>query len=165
MKKLVILFISMSFIVLSSCEGDQGPPGPQGLNGGIITSSAFEIEVDFNAGNNYQFTEPYGFQVYPTDVTLVYVLWETVNGQDVWRLLPQTVEFTDGTLVYNFDFTRNDVRFFLDGTTNFATLDNSYTQNQVFRVVVVPADNVDGLDLTNLNDVMRYNNIEAFEKK
>ena len=165
MKKLGIFFISISLFVLSACTGDQGPPGPQGMNGGIITSKAFEIELDFNVVNNFQVIEPYGFQVYPSDVTLVYILWDTINGQDIWRLLPQTVEFDDGLLIYNFDFNRTDVRFFLDGSINFATLDSSYTQNQIFRVVVVPADNVDGLDLSNLNDVMKYNNIEDFEKK
>ncbi len=73
--------------------------------------------------NNYQFIEPYGFDVFPFDVTLVYILWDSVNGQDIWRLLPQTVDFNDGDLIYNYDFTQDDVSFFLDGTTNFATLD------------------------------------------
>lgn len=155
----------MSFVVLTACQGDQGPPGPPGMTGGQIVSKAFEIEIDFNTGNNFEYTEAYGFQVYPSDVTLVYILWETVNGQDIWRMMPQTVEFGDGNLVYNFDFTRTDVRFFLDGSVNLVNLDPSYTQNQVFRVVVVPADNVDGLDLSNLNEVMRYNNIIEFERK
>ena len=40
---------------------------------------------------------------------------------------------------------------FLDGTTDFDTLDDAWTQNQVFRVVVVPADNVDRIDTSNLD--------------
>ena len=155
-------------LLLTSCQGDQGPPGYDGLDGldgGIIVSSAFEIQVDFNQANNYEIIEPYGFDVYPFDITLVYILWETSNGQDIWRLIPQSVEFPDGILTYNYDFTQSDVRLFLDGTTNFNLLAPEWTTNQVFRVVVVPADNVDGLDLSNLNAVMKANNIESFIKK
>ncbi len=162
MKKLAFLVFALSFILIS-CEGDPGPPGPPGLNGGLIVSSAFEIEVDFNAGNSYEFIESYGFDVLPSDVTLVYILWDTVNGQDVWRLMPQTVTFPDGDLIYNFDFTQTDVRFFLDGTTNLDALDPSWTQNQTFRVVVVPADNVDGVDVSNLNAIIQSHHIESFD--
>ena len=165
MKKIASILLFSITVLFMSCEGDPGPPGPQGPSGGLIVSGAFEIEIDFNSGNNYEFVEPYGFEVYPYDVTLVYILWETLNGQEIWRLLPQTAEFIDGTnLVYNYDFTQVDVRFFLDGTTNFATLGPEWTQNQVFRVVVVPADNVDGIDISNLNTVMQLGNIENFPR-
>jgi hypothetical protein len=162
MKKLLYLFITFTSILISSCEGPQGPPG---RDGGIIVSQAFEIEIDFNAGNNYEYIEPYGFQVFPTDVTLVYILWEIQNGQEIWRLLPQNVEFIDGTLTYNFDFTQVDVRFFLDGTVDFNFLDPSWTQNQVFRVVVVPADNVGKLSYSDINTVIEAFNIKSFEKR
>ena len=165
MKRLLSVF-SVFALLLSACEGPQGPPGYDGfdgLDGGIIASSAFEIVVDFNDANNYELIEAYGFDVYPSDVTLVYILWDTINGQDVWRLMPQTVVFDDGSLVYNFDFTQDDVRFFLDGTTNFSTLDDVWTQNQVFRVVVVPADNVDGIDINNINAVLDINNIQSID--
>jgi hypothetical protein len=165
MKKVFILLLTAVAVSFSSCEGPQGPPGVQGLNGGLIVSQAFEIEIDFNAGNNYEYFEAYGFDVYPTDVTLVYILWETVGGQEVWRLLPQTVEFSDGNLIYNFDFTQVDVRFFLDGTTNFGSLNSSWTQNQVFRVVVIPADNVGRMDYSDLSVVMDAYGIETFEKR
>jgi len=149
-----------------SCEGPQGLDGfdgQDGQDGAIITSSAFEIAIDFNEANNYEFIEPFGFEVLPTDVTLVYILWETLdNGQDVWRLTPQTVQFTDGTLVYNYDFSQTDVRFFLEGTTDFDFLDTSFTQNQVFRVVVVPADNVGKTDTTSLDAVMALYGIKEF---
>lgn len=98
-------------------------------------------------------------------MTLVYVLWETADEQDVWRLLPQQVYLETGILAYNYDFTELDVRFFLEGTIDLDSLDASWTQNQIFRVVVVPADNIDGVDLTNIDAVMQANNIHAFEKK
>ncbi|GGG45149.1 hypothetical protein [Bizionia arctica] len=162
MKNLSILFIALLSVVFSSCEGPQGPPGN---DGGIIIAPAFEIEVDFNALNNYEYFEAYGFEIYPYDMTLVYILWEVNNGQDVWRLMPQTVEFDEGSLTYNFDFTRTDVRFFLDGTINLNTLDPSWTQNQVFRVVIVPADNIGKRNFEDLTTVMEAYNIESFEKR
>ena len=166
MKRLLPL-LAVFALVLTACEGDpgpQGPPGFDGIDGEIIASSAFEIVIDFNSANNYEYIEAYGFNVLPSDVTLVYVLWDTINGQDIWRLMPQTVYFDDDTnLVYNFDFTQDDVRFFLDGTTDFSTLDDVWTQDQVFRVVVVPADNVDGIDVSDINAVLSINDIQSFD--
>lgn len=162
MKK-ILSILALSTFLFPACEGDPGIPGPQGNDGGLIVSSAFEIVVDFNQGNDFQFIEPYGFQVFPSDVTLVYILWDTINGQNVWRLLPQTVQFENGSLIYNFDFTQQDVAFFLEGTTNLTTLDDVWTQNQVFRVVVVPADNVDGVDISNIENVLSLESINSLE--
>lgn len=168
MKRLLSVF-SVFALLFMACEGPQGPPGfdgfdgRDGADGGLIVASAFEIVVDFNAANNYEFIEAYGFEVFPSDVTLVYILWDTIDGQDIWRLMPQTVVFNDGSLVYNFDFTQNDVRFFLDGTTDLSLLDDVWTQNQVFRVVVVPADNVDGIDINNINAVLDLINIQSID--
>lgn len=174
MKKIASLLFLFA-MVLTSCTGDQGPVGPPGLtgspgapgeDGGIIVSSAFEIEVDFNTDNGFSHTEAYGdnFEVYETDVTLVYRLWETIDGKDFWRLLPQSVTFPDGTLIYNYQFTQTDVKFFLDGNKNPTTLEDNWTQIQTFRVVVIPADNL-GVDVSNLNAVMEANNITNFEIK
>ncbi|MCF6208784.1 MAG: hypothetical protein L3J61_05315 [Ghiorsea sp.] len=164
--KRILSLISVFALLLTACEGEPGPPGfdgLDGLDGAIIASSAFEIEINFNAANNFEFIEPYGFTVLPSDVTLVYILWDTSNGQDIWRLMPQTVTFVDGSLVYNFDFTQQDVRFFLDGTTDFNALDNVWTQGQIFRVVVIPADNINGIDVSNINAVLNANNIQSID--
>ena len=164
--KRILSVISVFALLLTACEGDPGPPGFDGFDGedgGIIVSSAFEIVVDFDDSNNYEFIEAYGFEVFPSDVTLVYILWDTIDGQDVWRLMPQTVVFSDGSLVYNLDFTQSDVRFFLDGTTDLSLLDDVWTQDQVFRVVVVPADNIDGIDINNINAVMSINDIQSID--
>jgi len=170
MKRLLFLFTVLA-VLLTACEGPQGPPGFDGfdgLDGEIIASSAFEIEnVDFNPSDNfendYRVRESYGFNVSPTDVTLVYILWENRDGQEVWRFVPQTVIFDDGNdLVYNFDFTQTYVDFFLEGS-NLGILDDVWTQNQIFRVVVVPADNVDGIDTSDINAVLSASNIKSFD--
>ncbi len=154
MKKFISLIV---ITLLFACEG------PPGQDGGLIVANAFEIEIDFTADNNYEFIEPYDFDLYSFDMTLVYILWETDNGNDIWRLLPQSTTFVnDTTLIYNYDFTRDDVRFFLDGTTDFGTLDTTWTENQIFRVVVVPADNVDGINYSDINNVIQSYNISEF---
>jgi len=47
MKHISYLILAFASLFIMSCEGDQGPPGP---SGGLLVSSAFEIEIDFNAG-------------------------------------------------------------------------------------------------------------------
>ena len=168
MKKIITLLVLATFI-LTSCEGPQGPPGFDGFDGedgGLIVANAFQIEVDFTAANNYEIIEAYGFEVLPYDVTLVYNAWDTDNlGNPIWRLLPQIIEFNEGQLQYNFDFTQDDVRIFLDGTIDFGLLGNEWTQNQLFRVVVIPADNVDAVNVQNLEEVLKAGNIKSFEIK
>jgi tRNA threonylcarbamoyl adenosine modification protein (Sua5/YciO/YrdC/YwlC family) len=75
-----------------------------------------------------------------SDVILTYILWDIVQNRPIWRAVPQTVFFPEGTLVYNYDFTQSDVRLFLEGTVDFKSLENVWTQGQVFRIVVVPSD-------------------------
>ncbi|MDN3668680.1 hypothetical protein QWY93_04990 [Echinicola jeungdonensis] len=159
MKKLIVFVFVAIVMAFQGCEGPvgpQGPEGPPGEDGGIFVGSAFEIEVDFNEGNNYELIEEYGFDVFPYDVTLVYIKWSPAGEDPIWRLIPQNIYFEEGVLQYNFDFTDLDVRIFLDGTIDFAILGDEWTQNQVFRVIVVPADNVDAR--------MDFQNYEAVTK-
>ncbi|WP_299521653.1 hypothetical protein [Winogradskyella sp.] len=166
--KRILSFITVFALVLTACEGDPGPPGPPGFDGldsDQFAAEAFEIVLDFTPQNNYEFIEPYGFPVAQSSVTLVYISWEVDNGQDIWRLLPQTVIFEDGNdLVYNFDFTQNDVRFFLEGS-DLDGLDAVWTQAQVFRVVVLPTLNAGRLDVSNIDAVMEAYNITSFESR
>jgi hypothetical protein len=152
MKKLLFLMV----LALSvACEGPMGPEGIPGEDGSIIASKAFEIEVDFTEANDYSHLEPYGFDVLSSDVTLVYVLWDVKNSKDIWRLLPQQVFFEEGLMQYNFDFTDVDVNIFLEATFPLPTLGNQWTADQVFRVVVVPADLVGRVNYSNYNATMK----------
>ncbi|QDO93299.1 hypothetical protein FNB79_04695 [Formosa sediminum] len=159
--KHIITIICLA-ITFMSCEGDQGVPGADGLDGEV--APAFEIELDFNASNNYEITQNYGFNIVESDVVLVYMSWETSNGTEIWRLVPQTQFFDDGgILTYNYDFTDVDFRIFLEANFDLGTLDNVWTQNQYFRVVVVPADYIGGVDIENYDDVINATNIQSFE--
>ncbi len=53
--KRILSLISVFALLLTACEGPQGPPGFDGFDGqdgGLIVSSAFEIELDFIAEDN-----------------------------------------------------------------------------------------------------------------
>lgn len=151
-----LLFLS----IFISCRGPEGPPGPEGIPGpqgprGYPGEEAFVFEydnIDFRADDNYSVFRafPDDFQAYTTDAVLVYALWYTqnVDGEevDVWRLLPQSVFLNGGELVYNYEHTYFDVEFFLEADFDFrdVNLGPDELDNWIFRVVVVPAQEIAG---------------------
>jgi len=143
MKKLTTMILVLASAFILSCEGPMGPPGEDGTD---LLGTIFELEGDFQPSNEYQlfFDFPNNFEIYDTDVVLVYILWDVVNvngkNTDVWRLLPQTIVLDEGVIQYNFDYTVNDVRIFLEATIPFSDLLPAETQDQVFRIAVLPAD-------------------------
>lgn len=156
MKKLSIVFLSVFVISLNACEGPVGPIGPQGPEGepGVnIVGSVFEIITNLTADGNFgvlvNFQEEFNLEVLPSDAVLVYILWEEIDDSDgnplpIWRQLPQTVFLDDGMFQYNFEHTDIDVDIFLDGPYDLNSLPDVWTIDQVFRIVVVPADFVNG---------------------
>jgi len=140
-----ISILALFSVLLTTCEGVPGPPG---LNGGLIVADAISV-------SNVNFTAPYfeiivDFEpVYSDEVILVYRRW----GNNTWRLLPQTIFFDDGNeLDYNFDFTQNKLSIFLDSTLDLNTLSAEWTQNQTFRVVIIPAENINGINTPEMTD-------------
>lgn len=162
MKK-VLLFLSVSTLLfLSSCEGDQGPQGEPGIN---ILGQVFETTVDFTESNNYSrlVSFPSYVEVYESDVILVYLLeGVTSNGDDIWSQLPQTFFVPQGTLIYNFDHTFFDVQLFLYADfSDLSTLGPEFTNNQTFRIAVVPSE----FAKTNLtmDDLLENLQIESYD--
>jgi hypothetical protein len=155
--------------LFQGCNGPQGPEGPQGPQGNALVGTTFDlVDVDFNAGNQYQFGLTFAnakVNVEESDAVLVYIDWEDVNGSPAYRLLPQTAFLTSGILTYNFDRTNTDFSVFLDGTAPRNTLPAEYTQNQRFRVIIVPADFAPArtsapLDYKDYNAVVKAFNID-----
>lgn len=161
--QLLIILLTMSFI---SCKGPRGLPGLDGRpgeDGGIYLGTAFKLKGDFTADNQYSllYKFPSSFEIYESDIVLVYILWEITNDQyedEVWRLMPQTqiVDTRDGTAIlqYNFDYTFHDVQVFLDGDVNFATLGPGDLENQYFRIVVLPVDFAEQANINNYNSII-----------
>ncbi|TYP75208.1 hypothetical protein [Aquimarina intermedia] len=165
MKK-VILLLSLTTILFTSCEGDQGPPGLDGLQGepGIsILAQVFEGIGTFNSANNYTliFDYPSNIDVFESDVALVYLREEVNNGLEVWTPLPRTFYFdTGGFVEYNFNFTIDDVAIFLDSDINFGSLDPIVTDDQIFRIVIVPGEFAKHNDTSDINSVLTQFNLQ-----
>ena len=129
------------------------------IDGDSFIGTVFERDGDFTSSNDYTlyFEFPNNFEIYETDVVLVYILWEQVDGFDVWRLLPQTVVLPEGVIQYNFDYTVADVKIFMEGTIPPQDWLPAETDNQIFRIVVLPADFLykKSVDITDYNSLLK----------
>lgn len=144
MKHLILLFAAFSTILFTSCEGDPGPPGAPGIN---ILGQVFETTVDFTASNNYEqlVVFPSNIEVYESDAILVYWLEDVIPDNsggtiDVWSPLPQTIFLNEGSFQYTFNHTFLDVLLFLQGDFDLGLLGNGFTNDQTFRIAVVPSE-------------------------
>ncbi len=163
MRKLTNILLIATALLIGACEGPVGPIGPPGQDGINILGSVFEIQGDFTPDNSYTLytTYPSNLEVYESDVVLVYILWETADGMDVWRLMPQTVVLgNEGVIQYNYDYTYADVQIFLEFTIPEANLLPAETDNQVFRIAVVPADFVAKNDVSEFSALQNAPNLE-----
>lgn len=144
MKKIHFILSLIIAASLLACKGDSGPMGPEGLPGVNILGQGFEVTVDFNASNEFSnlITFPNNVEVFEADAVMVYLLEDVVNNDvDVWTPLPQTYFITNhGTMIYSFNHTFLDVNLFLDADFPLGHLDNVFTKNQTFRIVVVPSE-------------------------
>ena len=172
MKKISILFVSCVLVLFNSCTGDIGPQGPPGFDGfdgldgldgvdGLI-GSVFEVEATFAPdGYEYAVNIPTSIGIVDSDIVIAYTLSGVDNGVDIWEPLPQTLFFGNEILLYGYDYTVSDVRFFLDGTIDLNTLEPLYTDNIIFRVAVIPADFASSINTSDINEVMSKMNVDS----
>jgi hypothetical protein len=165
MRKISIFFAVIGTILISSCEGPQGPPGFDGYDGfdgkdGLI-AEVFEVTTSFNTANNFSKVVALNPTIYASDVVLVYRLVIVYQGQDVWKLLPDTHYFSDGTrdFGYDFDFTISDVNIFMVGNT-LETVADQFRLDQVLRIVIVPGSFSTSINKNNYAEVMATLNIK-----
>jgi hypothetical protein len=102
-------------------------------------SEVWEYTRSFTTANNFSNLIAFPHTIYASDMVLVYRLSGVSSGTDVWKLLPETYYFSDGTLDfrYDFDFTKYDASIFMDGF-DLAGVSPNYRTNQVLRIVVIP---------------------------
>jgi hypothetical protein len=169
MKKISLALGTFLALFFMACEGPAGPPGfdgfdgQDGLDGVNVVGQVLEIEGDFTSANNYSifYEFPQTVEVFESDIVLVFILWdqtEDSNGEavDIWRLLPQTRILNQGILQYNYDHTFLDASIFLESDFDLGTLAPRDTENQVFRIAIMPADYASGkLDRSNIASVMQ----------
>ena len=177
------LFYSISalfLIVMTACEGPVGPPGFDGRDGldgrdgqdGVnILGTVIDIQGTFDASNNYSilYEFPQTVEVFETDIVLVYLLWDQTTDSnnepvDIWRLLPQTRILNQGLLQYNYDHTFLDVNLFLEADFDLATLMPGDTDDQIFRIAIIPAEASSSARI-NLNDMQAVMNLLNVEEE
>ncbi len=168
MKKTLLIFSAFLSLFFIACEGPEGPPGfdgrdgVDGIDGALFEAQAFEINIDmdYNAdANTFEFlASEYegGAEVLASDVVLIYRLEEVNNGVDIWRQLPQPVITDNGTVFFNFDFTQGDYSIYLEPEFDANLIATDLTDDQWFRVVIVPAEVLSSskMDKSNVQNVL-----------
>jgi hypothetical protein len=78
--------------------------------------------------------------------------------------MPQTYYFSDGgELDFNFDYTRYNVNIFLSANFSLTTLPSSWTQDQTFRIVIIPASFATSVNKNSIDAVMSALKVEKTE--
>ena len=156
MKKLILILTILATFAFQGCTGADGPQGETGFS---AEAEVFEVTATFSAANNFERLVTLNPPIRNSDMVLVYRLFDVINGSDVWRLLPQTVYLNQGELDYNFDFTRGNINIFLDSNFDLNTLSPIWSQNQIFRIVIIPGyltnKNNKSIDFTDFNAVIK----------
>ncbi|TPN88978.1 hypothetical protein [Aquimarina algicola] len=170
MKKIFVLLFSTT-LLFTACSDDDDFIDTDTI------ARTFEIDnVDFvsNDGLDARVTIPVPntIEVFEQDVPLVYVVDPVATadtGSEVWEQLPATY-FLDGGLTvqyrptFIFDAQRGifDIIVTLE-SNDFVAVPNTFTQNQIFRIVIIPSDFAaqnPNIDLSNLDQVQSALNLE-----
>lgn len=133
MKKFTLILAVVGMITLGSCSTNN-----DNVDNDTISEVFRFYNVDF-LPNDYSVVLEYPHAIYNSDMVLVYRLSGTFNGDDVWKLLPESYYFDDGTLDlrYDNDFTIFNAEVHLEGY-DLAGVSNAFKLNQTLRVVVIP---------------------------
>ncbi len=122
-------------------------------------SEVFEVPASFTFSNNFSKQIIFNNKIYANDEVLVYRLIGSFQGKNIWKLLPESHYFSDGSFDfgYEYDYSLRDVTVYLVGN-NLNTVPNSYRLNQILQVVIVPGSYA---KLINKND---YSNVMSVLK-
>ena len=159
MKKIILLFTVVVVFGFQSCSGPEGPQGRTGYN---VEAEVFEVFTNFTAANNFSTLVNLNPPILSSDMILVYRSFDIYNGENVWRLIPQTIYLSQGNLYYNYDFTKNDIKIFLDVDFDLRAIPVEYSQNQLFRIVIIPGyfSGRNSIDYNNYHEVIKFYNID-----
>jgi hypothetical protein len=137
MKKITLILAFIGMITQQSCTVNEDTGN--GIDNDTIGEVFEYTNVNF-LPNSYTVVLNYPHTIFSSDMVLVYRLSGSFQGEDVWKLLPETYYFNDGTLDFRYDynFTRYDAEVYMEGY-DLAGLSSAVRLNQVLRVVVIPA--------------------------
>ncbi|ADV50151.1 dihydrolipoamide dehydrogenase [Cellulophaga algicola DSM 14237] len=178
MKKAIQLLGMFSIVLFVSCSGSDGLNGERGFDGADgedgINARVFEVDnvnLIYNANNNIYdetltFIDYTSFEVLPEDAILVYRFDSNITFndgvvQDNWSLIPQSFFLDGGTIQYTNTHTARDTQIFLDGNFDLSGISTDFTDNQLFRIVILPGNFLSSkLDKSNMSAVLNAINVE-----
>lgn len=170
--KITLILALFGMISLTSCTVEETYVVDDNNNYDSDTiSEVWEYtNVDLHSGNGYSVILDFPHTTYTSDMVLVYRLSDYGSAGDVWKLLPETYYFNDGTVDFGYsnDFTIYDAQINLFGY-DLAGLDNAFKFDQIFRVVVIPAyygnKMSNSVDFNDYNAVIDFYNIKSKDIK
>lgn len=154
MKKIGILLFCMSFFLVS-CSSDDDFVDTDTI--GV----AFEVTANFNESNDYRESYIIDPPLISGDMVLIYRR-DPQQTADVWELLPTANFFffneegaINGFINYRYEFSPSNYDIILEFDTP-EPIATSFTNNQLFRVVIVPSDLVQSFnsDFKDINEVL-----------
>lgn len=164
MKKITLLLAIIGMLTFQSCTVNDTTP--INTNDNDTISEVWEFTRSFTTTNNFSNLITFPHTIYASDMVLVYRLSAVTGGTDVWKLLPETYYFNNGTLDfrYDFDFTQYDASIYMEGF-DLAGVSAAYRTNQVFRIVVIPGyfgnKNSNAVNFNDYNAVLNTYHIDG----
>lgn len=155
MKKIFLLLSIVSIFGLTACSSDDDNNVDHDTFPEVFDTKPINFTPDVNG--RYSALVPLQPNILSSDVVLVYRRAND-DGFNVWQPIPRTIFLPNGTnpdleIDYDFNFTTTDVLLYMGATFNLNTAP-LYTQNQVFRIVLVPGFIAKNLDTNNYDAVM-----------
>ncbi|WP_108869234.1 hypothetical protein [Aquimarina aquimarini] len=151
MRKIFTLLCLATFI-FTSCSNDDDFIDTDTIG------QTFDFTTTFSPSNEYSDRFMFPENIFDSDVVLVYRLENVDNGLEVWEPLPTVTIFLndvdDTSVQYRYNFTSGDVDVILE-SNNLDLVPADLTNNQKFRVVVVPSEFAKNtkIDLSDFNAV------------
>lgn len=164
-----LLLIAVMALFVVSCTDETTNNGPYEDNDTYAVM--YDITDNFsNATGDYIISRTFNTPIPASDVVLVYRKSGTDAGNTVWQQIPRTLFLDQGELDYDFDFTRNDVQLYANGTIDLAAqsqeFKNMYLNSQTFRIVIVPAAaGKSAVDHSDYDAVIRHYGIDDSQVK
>jgi hypothetical protein len=162
MKKIITILAVIGMFGFQSCTTEDPYPYVDNDTIGTVYENIAPNYYNFTQINDYSVGFDFPQRLVESDVVLVYRFDGVDNaGRPVWQALPETYYLDNGSRDFSFKFVFTDdyVNIYLDGN-NRSTIPADYRLNQIFRIVVVPADFATTVNKNNFNEVMNALNLK-----
>jgi len=165
MKKILTLFAVVGLLAFSGCSDDDNDNVDYDTVGTVYENTSnnyYNFNPSSNPLNNFRVRFVFPQRILDSDVVLVYRYAGVDSDRDVWEFLPETHYLNNGTRNFSYDFTFSDsfVDIYLNGNSLTDPELDDYRFNQIFRIVVVPADFAASVNKSNYLDVVDKLNLK-----